>query len=247
MRWPFRLPHSVFVIPAGGILPNVTGMPPTVRCRPFSTATAIFAAIAMPILKLMRDLTIDPDRTPFVPVPHHLTHASSAYHLSGFDGKVAILGIDGKGEYATTFFGYGEKGQIHCIKEFFDPDSLGGVYGALTQYLGFEMLDGEFKVMGMAPYGDPTKYDFSPLIQCDGRSFTVDTTLVNTVGLRRYKQDGLGFYFSPKLVDWLGPKREGDEIDDPYVDYAASMQKLLEDVASAADRNLPGRYPARNR
>jgi carbamoyltransferase len=81
------------------------------------------------------------------------------------------------------------------------------------------------------PYGDPAKYDFSPLIQCDGRSFTVDTTLVNTVGLRRYKQDGLGFYFSPKLVDWLGPKREGDEIDDPYVDYAASMQKLLEDVA----------------
>ena len=183
------------------------------------------------ILKLMRDLSIDPDRTPFVPVPHHLTHASSAYHLSGFDGKVAILGIDGKGEYATTFFGYGENGQIHCIKEFFDPDSLGGVYGALTQYLGFEMLDGEFKVMGMAPYGDPTKYDFSPLIQCDGRSFTVDTTLVNTVGLRRYKQDGLGFYFSPKLVEWLGPKREGDEIDDPYVDYAASMQNLLEDVA----------------
>jgi carbamoyltransferase len=58
------------------------------------------------------------------PFAHHLTHASSAYHLSGFDGKVAILGIDGKGEYATTFFGYGENGQIHCIKEFFDPDSL---------------------------------------------------------------------------------------------------------------------------
>jgi carbamoyltransferase len=93
------------------------------------------------------------------------------------------------------------------------------------------MLDGEFKVMGMAPYGDPSKYDFSRLIRCDGRSFTVDTTLVNTVGLRRYKQDGLGFYFSPKLVQWLGPKREGDEIDDPYVDYAASMQQLLEEVA----------------
>ena len=183
------------------------------------------------ILNLMRQLEIDPERAPFVPVPHHLTHASSAYHLSGFEGKAAILGIDGKGEYATTFFGYGENGRIHCIKEFYDPDSLGGVYGALTQYLGFEMLDGEFKVMGMAPYGDASKYDFSRLIQCDGRSFTVDTTLVNTVGLRRYKQDGLGFYFSPKLVDWLGPKREGDEIDDPYVDYAASMQKLLEDVA----------------
>jgi carbamoyltransferase len=183
------------------------------------------------ILNLMAQLTIDSQRTPFVPVAHHLTHASSAYHLSGFEGKTAILGIDGKGEYATTFFGYGENGRIHCIKEFYDPDSLGGVYGAMTQYLGFEMLDGEFKVMGMAPYGDPAKYDLGRLIQSNGRSFTVDTRLVNTVGLRRYKQDGLGFYFSPKLVEWLGPKREGDEIDDPYVDYAASMQKLLEDVS----------------
>ncbi len=182
------------------------------------------------ILKLMRQLGIDPSRAPFLPVPHHLAHASSAYHLSGFSGKTAILGIDGKGEYATTFFGYGENGRIHTIKEFYDPDSLGGVYGALTQYLGFEMLDGEFKVMGMAPYGDARKYDFSRLIRCDGRSFTVNTRLVNTVGLRRFKQDGLGFYFSPGLIDWLGPKREGDEIDDPYVDYAASMQDLLESV-----------------
>ncbi len=183
------------------------------------------------VLNLMRQLGIDPARTPFRPVPHHLAHASSAYHLSGFSGKTAILGIDGKGEFATTFFGYGENGRIHRIREFYDPDSLGGVYGALTQYLGFEMLDGEFKVMGMAPYGNPRKYDFGRLISCDGRSFRVNTRLVNTVGLRRYKHDGLGFYFSPRLIDWLGPRREGDEIDDPYVDYAASMQKLLETVA----------------
>ena len=81
-------------------------------------------------------------------------HASSAYHCSGFTEKTAILGIDGKGEYATTFFGWGENGKIHKIKEFYDPDPLGGLYGAITEYLGFEMLDGEFKVMGMAPYGD---------------------------------------------------------------------------------------------
>jgi carbamoyltransferase len=166
-----------------------------------------------------------------VPVEHHLAHASSAYHLSGFKEKTAIIGIDGKGEYSTTFFGYGENGKIYKIKELYDPDSLGGVYGAITQYLGFEMLDGEFKVMGMAPYGDPDKYDFSRLIRCDGKSIKVDTKLVNTVGLRRYKQEGLGYYFSKELIDWLGPKREGDEIDDPYVDYAASMQKLLEDIS----------------
>jgi carbamoyltransferase len=155
--------------------------------------------------KLISDMNIGGGTARIEAVEHHLAHASSAYHLSGFQEKTAILGIDGKGEYATTFFGYGENGRIHKIKEFYDPDSLGGLYGAMTEYLGFEMLDGEFKV---------------------------NTRLVNLVGTRRYKDSqGKGYYFSPALIDWLGPKREGDEIDDPYIDYAASVQKLLEDVS----------------
>jgi carbamoyltransferase len=165
------------------------------------------------------------------PVEHHLAHASSAYHMSGFKEKTAIIGIDGKGEYATTFFGVGENGTITKIKEFYDPDSLGGVYGALTQYLGFEMLDGEFKVMGMAPYGDSNRFDLNALIHSKKGGFTVNTQLINTVGLRRYKENGEAYYFSQKLINWLGPKRKGDEIDHPYIHYAASMQKLLEDRA----------------
>ncbi len=182
------------------------------------------------IFDLLAQLGIDKDVIQFEPVEHHLAHASSAYHLSGIEGKVAIMGVDGKGEYATTFFGYGENGVIHKIKEFYDPDSLGGLYGAMTEYLGFEMLDGEYKVMGMAPYGDPTKYDFSDLIDFDGKDFKVNTKLVNTVGIRRYKENGVGFYFSPKLIEWLGPKREGDIADEPYIDYAAVMQDLYESV-----------------
>lgn len=180
-------------------------------------------------LKLMQELGLY--KANFVPVEHHLAHASSAYHLSGFKEKTAIVGIDGKGEYATTFFGYGEHGKIHKIKEFYDPDSLGGLYGAMTEYLGFEMLDGEFKVMGMAPYGDPNKYDLSRLAKFENGELIVNTDYVNVVGLRRYKESGKGFYFTPKLIEWLGPKREGDEIDDPYIHYAASIQKLLEDLA----------------
>jgi len=134
-------------------------------------------------LKLMADLGLI--NAKFVPVEHHLAHASSAYHLSGFKEKTAIVGIDGKGEYATTFFGYGENGKIHKIKEFYDPDSLGGMYGAITEYLGFEMLDGEFKVMGMAPYGDPKKYDLSRLVSFENGALKVNTQLVNVVGLRR--------------------------------------------------------------
>jgi carbamoyltransferase len=180
---------------------------------------------------LLDQLGIDWDKIEFEAVEHHLAHASSAYHLSGFKEKTAILGIDGKGEYATTFFGYGEGGKIHKIKEFFDPDSLGQLYASVTEYLGFEMLDGEYKVMGMAPYGDASKYDLSRLIDFDGKNIKVNTKLVNTVGLRRYKEGRRGFFFSQKLIDWLGPRRKGDIADDPYIHYAAAMQKMFEDIS----------------
>ncbi|MBI2307244.1 MAG: carbamoyltransferase [Rhodocyclales bacterium] len=179
----------------------------------------------------LAQLGFDLKKIEIVPVEHHLAHASSAYHCSGFGEKTAILGIDGKGEYATTFFGYGENGRIHKIKEFYDPDSLGGLYGAITEYLGFEMLDGEYKVMGMAPYGDPTKYDFSRLAKFENGELIVNTDYANVIGFRRYKEKGKGYYFSPKLIDWLGPKRSGDIADDPYIHYAASMQKLFEDLS----------------
>jgi carbamoyltransferase len=191
------------------------------------------------VLDLGRALGVDWTRTEFVPVEHHLAHASSAYHLSGFGEKTAILGVDGKGEYATTFFGWGEHGRIHKIREFYDPDSIAGVYGAMTEYLGFEMLDGEYKVMGMAPYGEPAKHDLSALFSHRGGDVRVDTRYVNTVGVRRYKEDGVGYYFSPKLVEWLGPRRTDDAVEAPYVDYAAALQRLYEDVClELIDRHL---------
>src|SRR5690606_24208966 len=120
-----------------------------------------------------------------------------------------------------------------------DPDSLGGLYGALTEYLGFEMLDGEYKVMGMAPYGDPNRHDLSRLLHCDGRELRVDTRYVNTVGLRRYKENGQGFYFSPRLIEWLGPRRRGDGADQPYIDYAAAIQALYDEaVLKLMDHDL---------
>jgi len=180
------------------------------------------------VLAMLPQLGIDPRGVELEPVEHHLAHASSAYHCSGFTGKTAIMGIDGKGEYATTFFGYGENGEIHTLKEFIDPDSLGGLYGAMTEFLGFEMLDGEYKVMGMAPYGDASKYDFSRLAKFENGELVIDTRYANVIGLRRHKDQGKGFYFSDKLIDWLGPRRQGDNADDPYIHYAASMQALFE-------------------
>lgn len=180
---------------------------------------------------LLEQLGINPKNVEIESVEHHMAHASSAYHCSGFKEKTAIMGIDGKGEYATTFFGYGENGKIHKIKEFVDPDSLGGLYGAMTEFLGFDMLDGEYKVMGMAPYGDASKYDFSRLAKFENGELIINTEYANVIGLRRHKDKGKGYYFTEKLIEWLGPKREGDIADEPYIHYAASMQALFEKLA----------------
>jgi carbamoyltransferase len=183
------------------------------------------------VLTLLDELGIGSQRVRFVPVEHHLAHASSAYHLSGFDTKTAIVSIDGKGEYATMFFGYGENGTIHRIKELYDPDSLGWFYGALTEYLGFEIQDGEYKVMGMAPYGDPGRHDFSRLVRRDEDGIRVNTRLINVIGRRQYRANGRAYDFSREFVRWLGPVRSGDDIDEPYIHYAATAQRLLEDTA----------------
>ena len=185
------------------------------------------------VRQMLQQLGFRPAQVQVDSIEHHLAHAASCYAFSGFDDKTAIMGIDGKGEYATTFFGYGEQGQIHRIAECYDPDSLGGLYGALTQYLGFDMLDGEYKVMGMAPYGDPERIDLSRLVQFKGGRLRVNTRYANVVGLRRYKEASKGYYFSPRLVDWLGPRRTDDAADEPYIHYAAAVQDVFERISLA--------------
>ena len=188
---------------------------------------------------LLRKLGIDPDRTRWMPVEHHLAHASSAYHLSGYD-TAAIMSIDGMGEYATTWFGYGEGGRIRRIHEFYLPDSLGGFYGAITEFLGFELLDGEYKVMGMAPYGDASRCDISGLVRYADGQLHVDNRYLNTVGLRRHRVAGLGATYSPRLIERWGPPRQGDSIDEPYVHIAAATQNLLEEAVLALSRHYLG-------
>jgi len=195
------------------------------------------------VFEMLERIGVNPSRVKFVPVEHHLAHASSAYHVSGYR-DAAILSVDGVGEYCTTWFGHGYGGEIKCLKQFYSPDSLGGLYGAVTEYLGFEMLDGEFKVMGMAPFGQARRIDVSGLLDWNEHGFRVNTKLVNCIGWRRYKKNGKGTYFSPKLVDMWGPARAGDEIDDPYVHIAAAVQQQLEQVLLALTRHYLGGYIA---
>jgi carbamoyltransferase len=199
------------------------------------------------VFAMLKKVGINPDKIKFVPVEHHLAHASSAYHLSGYK-DAAIMSIDGVGEYCTTWFGHGMGGEIHPVKEFFAPDSLGGMYGAVTEFLGFEMLDGEFKVMRMAPYGDKNKFDVSRLIKWSPSGFHINTRLVNCIGWRRYKREGgKGTFFAQRLVKKWGPARQGDEIDEPYVHIAAAVQKTLEEIVVALTGYYLGDYLQRTR
>ena len=95
---------------------------------------------------------------------HHMSHAASAFLVSPFE-KAAILTLDGVGEWATTGRGYGEGNQIHLEEQISFPHSIGLLYSAITSYLGFRVNDAEWKVMGLAPYGEP-KYveQFAELI-----------------------------------------------------------------------------------
>ncbi|MGB3585394.1 MAG: carbamoyltransferase N-terminal domain-containing protein, partial [Tunicatimonas sp.] len=86
---------------------------------------------------------------------HHLSHAASAFYPSPFE-EAAILTIDGVGEWATTTISHGRGNQIRMLRELHFPHSVGLLYSAFTYYLGFKVNGGEYKLMGLAPYGNPT-------------------------------------------------------------------------------------------
>ncbi len=95
----------------------------------------------------------DASRIPLLFTEHHLSHAASAYYPSAFD-EAAILTIDGVGEWATASIGQGNGGGIRVLKELHFPHSVGLLYSAFTYYCGFRVNSGEYKLMGLAPYGD---------------------------------------------------------------------------------------------
>lgn len=174
--------------------------------------------------QIAKELNIDEDKIYFG--DHHLSHAASAFLVSPFE-EAAILTTDGVGEWATTTIGYGKDRTIKIDKEMKFPHSLGLLYSAITSYLGFRVNDAEWKVMGLAPYGEP-KYvnKFLDLID------------IKEDGSFRLNMKYFAYHYSPvesinrRLEKHLGhPKRQKDqEIDQFYTDIAASGQKVVEDV-----------------
>jgi carbamoyltransferase len=160
---------------------------------------------------------------------HHMSHAASSFFTSPFE-DAAILTVDGAGEWSTATMGVGKGNKIEIIKELRFPHSLGLLYSAFTAYCGFEINEGEYKLMGMHPYGEPRYVDkIYELIEVgedgslwhDMRYFSYhysrDTTLT----------EAFGKHFGKPPRD---PKDSDKSLDPYYCDMAASIQRVTEEV-----------------
>ncbi len=161
---------------------------------------------------------------PILFIDHHLAHAASSYLVSPFQ-KAAILTVDGVGEWATTTYGLAEGNQIRILKEIKFPHSLGLLYSAVTAHLGFSVNNSEYKVMGLAPYGEPVYLDkFRKLIDLkeDG-SYRLDMSYF----VYYYKMQ----MPSPKFIKEFGSIRKKESaLTQHHKDVAASLQKITEEV-----------------
>jgi carbamoyltransferase len=157
---------------------------------------------------------------------HHLSHAASAYFPSPFD-RAAVLTLDGVGEWTTTSLAIGNGSDLRVVKEIHFPHSLGLLYSAFTYYTGFKVNSGEYKVMGLAPYGEPRYADLirEKLIKvADDGSFQLDMS---------YFDYATGLTMTNKKFDKLfgGPPRTSEsELTQREMDLAASVQKVTEDI-----------------
>lgn len=157
---------------------------------------------------------------------HHEAHAASAFYMSPFN-EAAILTVDGVGEWATASYGYGKGNDITLLKELHFPDSLGLLYSAFTYFTGFRVNSGEYKLMGLAPYGQPLYSDLilTELIdlKADG-SLRLNQSYFDYIGgLRMTNRRFAGIFGGP-------PREPESEITQREMDIAASIQVVAEKV-----------------
>lgn len=172
---------------------------------------------------------------------HHLSHAASSYYFSGFE-ESAILTVDGVGDWATTTYGFGRGPNIERFEQVDFPDSLGFFYSAITGYLGFEVNEGEYKVMGLAPYGEPEYADqIRKLVE------------VGSEGQYRLNMKYFGFLsedrmYTDELSTLLGqpPREPESELTQFHMDVARSAQVVLEEILLEKTRYLHTKFPSEN-
>ena len=174
---------------------------------------------------------------------HHLSHAASAFFPSPFDEAI-ILTADGVGEWATTTVAIGKGSNLKIEKEIHFPHSLGLLYSAFTYYVGFKVNSGEYKLMGLAPYGKPIYKDLivDNLIHIkeDG-SFRLNQDYFNYATGLTMTNNNFDKLFGQKVR-----KNEKDKITQFHMDIASSIQKVTEDIMIKLVRNLSEVYKIPN-
>jgi len=183
---------------------------------------------------------------------HHTTHLASGFFVSPFE-DAAILSVDGMGDFVSTLTAAGHGNQLEYFSRTHYPHSLGYLYNAITLYLGFPAYGDEFKVMGLAPYGEPKYMDaFRQLIYPRGDSFelNLDYFTHQTQGIAMNWESGsptvLPFH-SPELENLLGSARSTkEELTQHHQNIATSLQAVTEEITFHLLNCLHERYPSDN-
>lgn len=173
---------------------------------------------------------------------HHYAHAASAYFCSDF-AEALVVTMDGVGEFDTTTFGYGKDNKLKLSHAIEFPHSLGLFYSALTYYLGFKVNSAEYKVMGLAPYGDPDKYyeKFTQLMEIrDDGSVKLNM---------KYFSYEYGLRMTNKRFDELfggAPRKPESQLTQREKDIAAALQKILNEIVLKIVDYARSIHPSRN-
>jgi carbamoyltransferase len=203
---------------------------------------------------LAEALEVDPStiKARFHNVEHHRAHMASSFFLSPFD-KADCLTIDGFGDFVSTMFGKGEGNRIEVSHWVEFPYSMGLFYTAVTQYIGFPKYGDEYKVMGLAPYGEPSYLDdFRKIIRLkDEGRFDLDLDWFNhhSKGVEMQWENGypeMGPIYSEKWAERYGPVRAYEEpLEQRHKDMARSVQAMAEEIYFHAINHLAKQNGAR--
>jgi carbamoyltransferase len=173
---------------------------------------------------------------------HHQSHAASAFFPSPYE-EAAILCMDGVGEWATTSLGFGRGNKLEMLKEIHFPHSLGLLYSAFTYYTGFKVNSGEYKVMGLAPYGEPRFKDtiLNNIVDLkDDGTFRLDQSYFDYCTGLRMTNDKFAELFG-------GPARKPEELlTQKHMDLAASIQAVTEEIVLRLARSVKQETGAKN-
>lgn len=185
-------------------------------------------------------------KVPILFPEHHLSHAASAFYPSPFE-DAAILTLDGVGEWATAIIAHGKGKQIEILRELHFPHSIGLLYSAFTYYCGFKVNSGEYKLMGLAPYGNPHSpqtHEFKKIILEKLIDIRDDGSILQNMEYFDYAT-GLTMTNNKKWQELFGipPRPEESLVTQPYMNMALAIQQVTEEVMlkmAETAKNLTG-------